>query len=384
MRSLIVLILLFSCIYADAAKNNQEQLSLARNFSTLLAHRDSLKESGVGMLIILLAPQSMKPFDSAKKIEVQFTPVAAGKAQRVEVNVGTSLAHMEAGRYCLDAFYIDGKKYSSKCWPPFFDVTAFNVDITGEIAFNLNIGKLNLVGRDNAKALTQMRLTDEQIVAVDRYLQDQRKSGYVTMFAHSPAKQPSILRFFPDGIAEIEEFSLANSSYQRGTWQHKTARVASFFNGGMKLKIADIDNASASTIRRGLSKEKDGQQSFVQTEQITLSPSLQCWHWRLCGNRIRPGVVREADLATYNSRSKLFGELELSYQLDTKDGYAIPKEIKLLSSSMPTKLAENVAQWFETTILSERPNNDDRKIHRLRIIFTVKGDSARANYLELN
>jgi hypothetical protein len=76
--------------------------------------------------------------------------------------------------------------------------------------------------------------------------------------------------------------------------------------------------------------------------------------------------------------------LELSYQLAAKDGYALPKNVTMLSSTMPVELAKDIAQQFELTMFSEISIADTAKTHRCRIIFTVKGNSVRASYLPLN
>lgn len=375
----ITLILL--CLGSNANSSTRPQdMQLTRKFSQILAHRNSLNEAGDGLFILWLSVKNSKNL-SNPDVQAEFTPATGGQSVLVDARLGTgSVVRLPAGRYCLSAVLQDQKRFKNKCEAPFFDVTAYSVDVSGQLEITLGWKKLSIIDRRVDNMVDALHLSKSQLLEVNDYLRQQERNSRLTLFGSGPLEQPFIMRFFPGGIAEIEEFSLASASYNRGKWDAEKLQ-AIFYDGNTRYFLGATDVASSTKLVRGLLETKD-QQNFEFDEQLAMAPNIECWRWDQCGNRITPGIVLDTNFNFFNSASPLFGELELTYQLKSEGQIAWPNHVKVINYTMSRKQAQEIARRFEeTAFLPEKDENGARK--RCLIKFEAIGSRARANIIVL-
>jgi hypothetical protein len=359
---------------ADAADRTDmaSQLRMARSWGPVIAHRVPPAAQGTGMLVADFHPLG-NDWRSGSDYFVELGPSTGGTAQRFPMQVGRAgVFELDAGRYCVVAVERAGERFEGKCEPPFYDVSADSVDVTGRVEITLRRKRAEVASRVIDGSYVEAPLSDSDLTDVASYLESAESRGKRTFFVSAPPQLRFIARLTPDGIAEIENFSLANSSYERGTWSARGEGFDLRFDSGNRTYRLDAD--SGSWLGKAAMTSGYTGLTFRTVRHLAVSTLPQCWHWLRCGTRWPRGVIWEMDYTFVPDAGSLVGRIEFEFMLKARAGVTKPHDVDVVSSALSREQTKNVLKNFADTIFSTDGTTVPTQRYRQSIEFRRDGD----------
>jgi hypothetical protein len=377
----VPVLLSFACsVFAVGAGSANDPMEQARRVGLLVAHRGSFYERGTGLLLLDLRPTA-EGWPAGSDYVIELSPSTGGTTQRFPIKAGqASLITLEAGRYCLGAVEREGKRYESKCEPPFYDVSANSVDISGQLDITLRFKRLQVRARTIDASYVDAPLSETQQAELAAYLDAARDRGRRTFFVSAPPGLRMTIRLLPNGIAAIEEYSLANATYTVGTWSEDGTAVDARFQQGNSVYHFEPAHGHW----RGIltSTTNVGGIGFRATRRLAVSPLPTCWHWLRCGTRWPSGIISNPDYTFVPHASSLKGKIELEFALKVEGGVLKPDQVDATSSELSRAHTTAVEKNFSYTLFAADVATPGRR-YRQGIEFVVENEELFARTSEL-
>lgn len=370
-RFLALLAVLFTGA-AVAAKI--DPLTLARKAGPQLAMRGELPAQGLGLLIADFRLDS--DWEAGSDYVLELGPTSGGDVLRFPLKVGQpGVLPLAAGRYCLSGLIRDGKRIASRCEAPFYDVSADSVDISGRVEVVVERKRSEVTDRviDASYQLTSLSAAQQQEVAA--FLGEAGKRGTRTFFFSSPPGLRMTLRLYPGGVAELQEYTLANASYERGTWtQDGDAYALSFYNDHMRYRVTPAGDGWRG-VMTSIVDRKVGGLDFRHERQLAVASEPRCWHWSACGERWSSGILAHPDYTFVKGRQALSGAIEFEFALGEEKGAVKPLDIAVVRSAFAPELTASVQESFGFAVYSPDLAAEPARRYRQSVAFRREGEA---------
>lgn len=344
----------------------------ARALAPLLAKR-KLRAEGPGLLVAQIRLDDRSKFrkEPLDGYEVEFTRALGGGTVRAAAKAGEPLlATLPAGRYCVSAIIRSGKRFEAKCEPPYVDVTAGSVDATGILDIRIK-RNAEVEARDIVQFHRDLGLTARQRATIADYLATQAERGMRTFFLSSPPGLVAIARLYPDGVAEVQRYSLANASYDEGTWRADGAGFEMASHEGNTIERFTREGAAWFGFSAHRTQIAPMRVATRADRHFAVSTDIACWHWSACGERYRSRLLATPDWSFVDDVDKLDGMVELDFALAVQDETARPRDVEVVSTSLPAKATRDVVEQFGDAQFHPGLAGEGR--HRATLRFKVIG-----------
>lgn len=382
-RRYCVFPLLVVLLTGMAAASRVDPLTLARQFGPQTAARGELPVQGLGLLIADFHLDS--DWEAGSDYVAELGPSTGGDVLRFPMKVGQpGVLPLAAGRYCLSALIRGGKRIENRCEAPFYDVSADSVDITGRVEVAVKRKRCEVTDRVIDAAYAAPVLSDAQQQEVATFLAEAGKRGAQTFFFSSPPGLRMTARLYPGGVAETQEYTLANASYRRGTWSRDGDAYALQFSNGHALYRVAPAAAGWRGVMTTLTDRKAGGVDFRADRQLAVATDLRCWQWSTCGERWTSGILAHPDYTFVKGRQDLSGVVEFEFALGEEKGAVKPLAIAVVRTAFSPELTASVQESFGFAVYSPDLAAASAQRYRQAIEFRREGEALTATPGPLN
>ena len=360
-----------------------DPIATARVVSPLVAHR-SLAAHGKGLLVADFRPDERGWTDGSAYV-IELTPSSGGAAQKFPMIVGQpQVLTLEAGRYCLSAIEHDARRYDDPCVAPFYDVSANSVDFTGRVDFHLRGSHHVVTARALDNTYLEPPLSAAQRAEISSFLDEAAALGTRTLFVSSPPGLRMVIRMLPSGAAELEEYAIANSSYDVGAWTAAgTGWLVGRAPGRYSIRVLPHESGWRATEINDIPASTGGGVEFHYDRRLAVSTRPECWHWTRCGDRWPSGVIVHPDYTFGPGKGSLAGRIELEFGLKAGLGAAQPDRVKVVSTTLTPEASKSAQKNFADSFYSlDLADISDRR-YRQVIEFGQDGQLLSARLSDL-
>lgn len=369
---------LYLCAPVRAQEISRKDLALARDFTALTSTRPMPLDPGPGLLVMELDLSGRKLLQGRDApYVVEFKSTTSARIHQSELPRGDRLLLVElpADRYCLSAISTAEERHSLPCEPPFFDTNGSSIDLAGTVTIRTSGMRLSIVKRDLSSALVDFHLPEPHLDTVRRFLAKHEDAGTSTFFLSSPQRGYSILRLYPEGVAELQELALSGSAYSSGRWMDDGNQLSiRHLFGRERVELKHTESGWRGVEHR-FNLRRSSEPVLLQASPIAVSRSPECWSWRNCDWRLGEGLVELANFTRIANGIQLDAEVLLEHRLEVQGALGHPTDVRVIASNQDRRTTSRIAHKFKESIYANRsPLQHTEHVHRTRLRFRAAGD----------